>query len=87
MCGKNITFVAVNKKYATMKTTAMHKETVRMGISSIADLNFLKELAKRMGWSFEHERRTGLDEAIDDLKSGRVHKAKDVDELMTQLMK
>ena len=56
-----------------MKTTAMHKETVRMGISSVADLNFLKELAKRMGWSFEHERRTGLDEAIDDLKSGRVH--------------
>lgn len=70
-----------------MKTTAVHKEIVRMGISNVADLNFLKELAKRMGWSFEHERRTELDEAIDDLKTGRVHKAKNVDDLMEQLMK
>ena len=70
-----------------MNTTTIHKEMVKLGVSSVADLKFLKELAKRMGWSFEHERRTGLDEAIDDLKSGRVHKAKDVDELMTQLMK
>lgn len=70
-----------------MKTTAVHKEIVRMGISNVADLNFLKELAKRMGWSFEHECRTELDEAIDDLKAGRVHKAKNVDDLMEQLMK
>ncbi|APW33277.1 hypothetical protein BWX39_11480 [Prevotella intermedia ATCC 25611 = DSM 20706] len=70
-----------------MKTTAVHKEIVRMGISNVADLNFLKELAKRMGWSFEHERRTELDQAIDDLKAGRVHKAKNVDDLMEQLMK
>jgi len=70
-----------------MKTTAVHKEIVRMGISNVADLNFLKELANRMGWSFEHERRTELDEAIDDLKAGRVHKAKNVDDLMEQLMK
>jgi len=47
---------------------------------------FLKELAKRMGWTFEHERRTELDEAIDDLKAGHVHKAKDVDDLMAQLL-
>ncbi len=70
-----------------MNTTAMHKETVKMGVSSIADIKFLKNLAKRMGWTFEHERRTGLDEAIEDLKAGRVHKAKNVDELMAQLLK
>ena len=70
-----------------MSTTAIHKETVRMGVSNVSDINFLKELAKRMGWTFEHERRTGLDEAIEDLKAGRVHKAKNVDDLMEQLMK
>lgn len=70
-----------------MGTTTIHKETVRMEVSSISDLKFLKDLAKRMGWKFEHERRTGLDEAIDDLKKGHVHKAKNVDDLMKQLLK
>lgn len=70
-----------------MSTTTIHKETVRMGVSSISDIKFLKNLAKRMGWTFEYERRTGLDEAIEDLKAGRVHKAKNVDDLMAQLQK
>lgn len=69
-----------------MGTSTIHKEVVRMEVSNLSDLKFLKELAKRMGWSFEHERRSGLDEAIDDLKAGRIHKAKDVDDLMAQLM-
>ena len=69
-----------------MGTTTIHKEVVRMKVSNLSDLKFLKELAKRMGWSFEHERRTELDDAIDDLKAGRIHKAKDVDDLMAQLM-
>ena len=58
-----------------------------MGVSSISDIKFLKNLAKRMGWTFEHERRTELDEAIADLKAGRVHKTKNVDDLMAQLLK
>jgi len=70
-----------------MATTAVNNETVRMKVSSASDIKFLKELAKRMGWTFEHERRNGLDEAIDDLKAGRIHKAKNVDDLMAQLMK
>ncbi len=69
-----------------MGTSTIHKEVVRMEVSNLSDLKFLKELAKRMGWSFEHERRSGLDDAIDDLKAGRIHKAKDVDDLMAQLM-
>ena len=69
-----------------MGTSTIHKEVVRMEVSNLSDLKFLKELAKRMGWSFEHERSSGLDDAIDDLKAGRIHKAKDVDDLMAQLM-
>ena len=70
-----------------MNTTTVHKEMGKMGVSSISDIKFLKNLGKRMGWTFEYERRTGLDEAIEDLKAGRVHKAKDVDDLMAQLLK
>ena len=70
-----------------MGATTIHKEMIKMGVSSLSDIKFLKELAKRMGWTFEYERRTGLDEAIEDLKAGRVHKAKDVDDLMAQLLK
>ena len=69
-----------------MGSSTIHKEVVRMEVSNLSDLKFLKELANRMGWSFEHERRSGLDDAIDDLKAGRIHKAKDVDDLMAQLM-
>ena len=70
-----------------MNTSAIHKEMVMMEVSSTSDIKFLKELAKRMGWTFKHERRTGLDEAIEDMKEGRVHKATSVDDLMKQLLK
>ena len=39
-----------------MNTTTVHKEMVKMGVSSISDIKFLKNLAKRMGWTFEYER-------------------------------
>lgn len=68
-------------------TTTIDKPTVRIGVSNMADLKFLKELAKRMGWTVEQKHRNGLDEAIEDLKAGRIHKAKNVDDLMAQLMK
>ena len=32
-------------------------------------------------------KKCGLDEALDDVKAGRVYKAKDVDDLFNQLMK
>ena len=70
-----------------MSTKTIHTEIVRMGVSKVSELKFLENLAKRMGWTFERERRTGLDDAIDDFKAGRVHKAKDVNDLMAQLMK
>ena len=61
--------------------------TIKMMLPEASDLHLLTELAARMGWVIEREKRTGLDEAIDDIKAGRVHKIKDVDDLMEQLMK
>ena len=40
-----------------------------------------------MGWSFEREEMNGLDKSIEDLKAGHLYHAKDVDELMSQLMR
>ena len=70
-----------------METTTHDGITIKMMLPEASDLHLLKELAARMGWVIEREKRTGLDEAIDDIKAGRVHKAKDVDDLMAQLMK
>lgn len=66
-----------------MKTGTL--ETVRLDMPK-ADLKILKELAKRMGWIFSTDKSAGLDEAIEDYKAGRVHKAKDTDDLMKQLL-
>ena len=70
-----------------METTTHDGITIKMMLPEASDLHLLRELAARMGWVIERERRTDLDEAIDDIKAGRVHKAKDVDDLMEQLMK
>ena len=70
-----------------MDANALNMETVRMDVRNKADVKFLKELAQRMGWTFSKVKRNGLDEAIADYKAGRVHKAKNADDLMEQLMK
>ena len=70
-----------------MGTTTHDGITIKIMLPEDSDLHLLKELAARMGWVTEREKRTGLDEAIDDIKAGCVHKAKDVDDLMAQLMK
>lgn len=66
-----------------MKTVTL--ETVRLDMPK-ADIKILKELAKRMGWTLSTDKPAGLNEAIEDYKAGRVHKAKDTDDLMQQLL-
>lgn len=48
------------------------------------DINFLKQLAKRMGWAIE--RKKGIDLGLDDLKARRVHKAKNADDMFKQIL-
>ncbi|MCH5307980.1 MAG: hypothetical protein J1E37_07815 [Prevotella sp.] len=49
------------------------------------DCAFVKTLAARMGWTMREHRKSGLDEALDDIREGRVYKAKSVDDLFQQL--
>ncbi len=74
-------------------TTTMQTITLRM---PAVDMKFLNTLSKRMGWervptqkaTRQHttKKKTGLDEALDDLKCGRVSRAfSSVDELFESL--
>ncbi len=45
-----------------------------------ADLKLFKELAKKMGWTI-YKRKSGIEKSLEDVKSGRVYKAKDADDL------
>ena len=49
------------------------------------DLKLFKELAKKMGWTIT-DKKSGIEKAIEDVKTGRVHKAKDADELFKQIL-
>ena len=52
-------------------------------------MRLLVALAKEMKMDYhtvEQPRRTGLDEAIEDIEAGRVYKAESVDEMVNQIM-
>ena len=52
-----------------------------------SDLNLLKTLSKKMGWSIKRQRKSGIEETLDDVKAGRVYEAKSVEDLFEQLEK
>ncbi len=37
------------------------------------DLKLVKDLAKKFGWKLSRIKKTGIEEAIDDIKQGRVY--------------
>ena len=51
-----------------------------------SDMKFFKELVKKMGWSIETKRISGIDKALKDVEDGRVYKAKNVDDLFNQIL-
>ena len=48
-----------------------------------ADLKLFKEL--KMGWTIT-DKKSGIEKAMEDVKTGRVYKAKDADELFKQIL-
>ena len=41
--------------------------------------------AKKMGWNMKRHRKSGLQQALEDVKAGRVYEADSVEDLMAQL--
>lgn len=49
------------------------------------DLKLFKELAKKMGWTIS-DKKSNIEKAIEDVKAGRVYKAKDADDMFKQIL-
>lgn len=48
--------------------------------------NLLKDLAKKFGWVIQTENKSGIEEALDDVKSGRVYHAENAHDLIKQCL-
>lgn len=51
-----------------------------------SDLNLLRTLAKKMGWTIKKQRKSGIDKGIEDIATGNVFHAKDSDDLIQQIL-
>ena len=48
------------------------------------DMALLKELAKKFGWSIG-KKKSGIQKGLDDIKAGRIYRAKDMNYLKQHL--
>ena len=79
-----------NKKciFAALKKTII-LTAITISPNNTAQMRLLVALAKEMKMEYhtvELQRRTGLDEAIEDIEKGRVYKAESVDDMMNQIL-
>ena len=51
-----------------------------------ADLKFLRTLSQKMGWSVKCERKSGIEKGLEDVRSGRVYRAKNSEDLIKQIL-
>lgn len=49
------------------------------------DMALLKELAKKFGWSIG-KKKSRIQKGLDDIKAGRVHKAKNAEDMFKQIL-
>lgn len=60
-------------------------ETLSLNIPK-DDIKLLKDLVKKFGWKINRKKKTGLEEALDDIKHGRVYGPYDsVDEMFKSM--
>lgn len=49
------------------------------------DMALLKELAKKFGWSIG-KKKSGIEKGLEDIAAGRVHKAKNAEDMFKQIL-
>ncbi|WP_455634273.1 hypothetical protein [Parabacteroides sp.] len=49
------------------------------------DMKLLKELAKKFGWNIG-KKKSGIEKGLEDIKAGRVYKAKDAEDMFKQIL-
>lgn len=65
--------------------TAISNMTTSITIP-IVDFKLLKELAKKFGWTIKPS-KSGIEEALQDVKTGHIYHAKDAKDLIKQCLK
>ncbi len=65
-----------------MKTITM--EQIYIEIPSV-EVAFLRTLANKMGCSLKRKKKSGIQQALEDVDKGNIHEAKSVEDLMKQL--
>jgi hypothetical protein len=60
-----------------------NRSIIQLNIPEV-DTAFIKQLAKRIGCIIE--KKTAVDKALEDVKAGRVHRAKSVDDMFKQIL-
>lgn len=68
--------------YIIMATATMEHITLEVPSFEVA---FLRTLSKKMGWTMKRQRKSGIQQALDDVEAGRVYEANSVEDLMSQL--
>ena len=64
-----------------MATTLEH---ITLEVPSF-EVSFIRTLSKKMGWTMKRQRKSGIQQALEDVDAGRIYKAKSVEDLMAQL--
>lgn len=65
--------------------TAATTENVYLSLPD-CDLNFLRTLSKKMGWTMKRERKSGIEKGLEDIRKGNVFHAKDSADLVKQIL-
>ena len=68
-----------------MQTTVVKTENVYLSLPD-CDLNLLKELSKKMGWTMKRQRKSGIEKGLEDIRKGNVFHAKDSKDLIQQIL-
>jgi outer membrane biogenesis lipoprotein LolB len=51
-----------------------------------SDLPFLRKIAKGMGWTITSTKKSGIDLGLEDIKAGRVYRAANAEEMLSQIL-
>ncbi|MCR4601949.1 MAG: hypothetical protein K5683_00260 [Prevotella sp.] len=49
------------------------------------EVRLARSLLRKMGWIIRKPRKSGLQQALEDVEAGRVYEAKSIEDLMAQL--
>lgn len=51
-----------------------------------SDMSLLRNLSKKMGWTIQRKRKSGIEKGLDDIRKGNVYHAKDSEDLIKQIL-